>query len=91
MRLVVHKTIFNAQYRNLKRKKNLQITDETKNRILLALKPAISRPKAVYKNQKIKEQTERLMNEYPDYKKSSIKHAQPKITLFGEKITKKQL
>ena len=54
MRLVVHKTIFNAQYRNLKRKKNLQITDETKNRILLALKPAISRPKAVYKNQKIK-------------------------------------
>lgn len=41
------------------------------------------------KGTKIKELTERLMNEYPDYKKSTIKHAQPKITLFGEKITKK--
>ena len=54
MRLVVHKTIFNAYYRHLKRKKNLQISDETKNKILLALKSAISRPKAVYINQENK-------------------------------------
>ena len=41
------------------------------------------------KQTKIKELTERLINEAPDYKKSIFRHAQPKITLFGDKITKR--
>ena len=40
---------------------------------------------------KIRELAEKLMNEFPDYKKSIFKHQQPKITLFGKKISRKEL
>ena len=40
---------------------------------------------------KIRELAEKLMNEFPDYKKSIYKHQQPKITLFGKKISRKEL
>ena len=40
---------------------------------------------------KMKELTERLMNEFPDYKQSIFKHPKPKITLFGKKISRREI
>ena len=40
---------------------------------------------------KIKELAEKMMNEFPDYKKSLFKHQAPKITLFGKKISRAEL
>ena len=39
----------------------------------------------------IQELASKLMNEFPDYKKSIFKHAPSKITLFGKKQTREEL
>jgi hypothetical protein len=39
----------------------------------------------------IQELATKLMNEFPDYKKSIFKHAPSKITLFGKRQTREEL
>lgn len=33
----------------------------------------------------------KMMNEFPDYKKSIFKHVPTKVTIFGKKITRDEL
>lgn len=40
---------------------------------------------------KIKELAQKMMIEFPDYKKSIFKHQPTKITLFGKKISRAEL
>jgi ankyrin repeat protein len=40
---------------------------------------------------KIKELAEKMILEFPDYRKSIFKHQQTKVTLFGKKISRKEL
>jgi len=39
----------------------------------------------------IQELAVKMMNEFPDYKKSIFKHNPTKITLFGKKMTREDL
>lgn len=40
---------------------------------------------------KIKELAEKMILEFPDYKKSIFKHQPTKVTLFGKKVTRKEI
>ena len=40
---------------------------------------------------KIKELAEKMILEFPDYKKSIFKHQPTKVTLFVKKVTRKEI